>query len=155
MPIIILKTHIKAPVKACFDLARSIDLHMESMKHTHEKAIAGVTSGLIGLGQRVSWRAKHFGVYLQLTSEITACDSPFLFEDRMVSGPFHSFRHTHRFSETEVGTLMIDEFEYKSPLGMLGNLADLLFLEKYMKKLLEQRNVALKQTAETAKLNEL
>jgi ligand-binding SRPBCC domain-containing protein len=148
MPTIILKTSINAPIEVCFDLARSIDLHMDSMKHTQEKAIAGVTSGLIGLGQRVSWRAKHFGIFLRLTSEITACNSPFLFEDKMVSGPFHSFRHSHTFSENEKGTLMTDEFEYKSPLGLLGKLADLLFLERYMRKLLELRNSVLKLTAE-------
>jgi hypothetical protein len=47
-----LTTAIAAPVKRCFDLARSIDLHMASTDWTGEHAIAGVTAGLIGLGRR-------------------------------------------------------------------------------------------------------
>ena len=51
-----LVTSIKAPAERCFDLARSIDLHMASTSGTGEQAIAGITSGLIGLGQEVTWR---------------------------------------------------------------------------------------------------
>jgi len=149
MPKIILETRINAPLGKCFDLARSIDLHMKSMKHTEEKAIAGVTSGLIGLGEIVTWKARHFGIMMRLTSGITKCDYPNVFEDKMVSGPFQSFRHTHRFLENGNETIMNDEFDYKSPFGWLGKLVDLLFLEAYMRKLLEHRNRVLKQTAES------
>ena len=149
MPTIILETRINAPIGKCFDLARSIDLHMKSMKHTEEQAIAGVTSGLIGLGETVTWKARHFGIMMQLTSRITKCDYPNVFEDKMVYGPFHSFRHTHQFLENGNETIMNDEFDYRSPFGWLGKLVDLLFLEAYMRKLLEHRNRVLKQTAES------
>lgn len=60
MPLIILHTRINAPLEICFDLARSIDLHQESMKHTGEQAVAGTTKGLIELGELVTWKAKHW-----------------------------------------------------------------------------------------------
>lgn len=60
MPVIYLEPFIDAPIEKCFDLARSIDLHMESTKHTGETAIAGKTSGIIELNETVTWRAKHF-----------------------------------------------------------------------------------------------
>ncbi len=91
-------TAIAAPVEVCFDLSRSIDLHLESMIASKERAVAGVTSGLIGAGQQVSWEAHHLGLRWRMTSEITAFDRPHRFVDQMVRGPFASFRHEHRFS---------------------------------------------------------
>lgn len=148
MPIIKTEFYIKAPIQVCFDLARSIDIHMESTAHTHERAIAGVTSGLIGMNQMVTWEAVHFGIKQRLTSKITEFNPPTYFVDEMVNGAFKQFRHEHRFIERENGTLMIDLFDYTSPLGWLGNLADVLFLEKYMKDLLTKRNEHIKLVAE-------
>ncbi|MGS0527314.1 SRPBCC family protein [Zobellia nedashkovskayae] len=134
-----------------FDLSRSIDLHKISTEHTNETAIAGKTSGLIGLDESVTWRAKHFGVYQLLTSKITEFESPNLFVDEMVKGAFKRFRHEHHFTESNEGTLMTDYFDYESPLGFLGKLADKLFLLEYMTDLLKERNRIVKDFAETDK----
>jgi len=149
MPKIELKTEIKAEKEIVFDLSRSIDLHKISTEQTKEEAIKGKTSGLIGKGEWVTWRAKHFGFYQTLTSKIVEFERPDHFVDEMIKGAFKSFRHQHYFTKSDLGTLMIDYFEYKSPLGFLGNLADSLFLEKYMKKLLEKRNQTIKEFAES------
>jgi len=151
MPVIELKTAIKAPIERCFDLSRSIDLHKISTAHTNEEAIAGVTSGLIGPNEWVTWRAKHFGVYQKLTSKITAFERPRFFVDEMVKGAFKSFVHEHHFEATTYGTLMTDRFDYQSPLGVLGRLADFLFLKRYMTRLLEKRNNTIKAFAESDK----
>jgi hypothetical protein len=45
---------------------------------------------------------------------------------------------------------MYDVFAYRSPLGWLGRVADFLFLKKYMRRLLEQRNVVIRAAAEQA-----
>jgi ligand-binding SRPBCC domain-containing protein len=100
------------------------------------------------MGEHVIWRARHFGVYLELTSQITAFDAPHFFVDEMVKGPFARFRHEHRFQAQSGGTLMTDVFEYTSPLGPFGRIADGLFLERYMRKLLERRNGEIKRTGE-------
>lgn len=86
-------------------------------------------SGLIEYGESVTWRAKHFGVFQELTSRITAFDKPRSFTDEMVSGAFKSFEHLHKFEPKDNGTNMIDIFSYVSPLGILGKLADALFLK--------------------------
>ena len=62
------------------------------------------------------------------------------FADEMVNGAFSEFKHEHHFADLNGGTLMIDYFDYKSPFGILGNLADKVFLEKYMTDLLSERN---------------
>lgn len=148
MPVIYLETLIDAPVEKCFDLARSIDLHMESTKHTGETAIAGKTSGLIELNETVTLRAKHFGISQTLTSKITEMERPQYFVDEMVQGAFNAFRHEHRFEAIGSGTKMIDTFDYQSPVGLLGKLADSLFLKRYMKRLLAKRNDVIKRHAE-------
>ncbi|RED52621.1 hypothetical protein [Cohnella lupini] len=71
MPTIQISLFIKAPIQVCFDLSRSIDLHMESISHTNERAVKGRTSGLIELGETVTWEATHFGIRQQLTSLAT------------------------------------------------------------------------------------
>jgi ligand-binding SRPBCC domain-containing protein len=155
MPLITLNTIIHAPLEICFDLSRSIDLHTISTQHTGERAIAGVTTGLIGLGETVTWQAKHFGIWQTLTSKITEFDRPIYFVDEMVQGAFNRFRHEHRFEPRNGSTLMTDVFDYTSPLGPLGKLADALVLRKYMTQLLEERNRIIKLYAESDKDEEL
>ncbi|MGV3460674.1 MAG: SRPBCC family protein [Flavobacterium sp.] len=143
MPVIRLRTEINAPADLVFDLSRSIDFHKISTAHTNEEAVAGRTSGLIQLGETVTWRAKHLGFTQQLTTVITAFDRPFYFVDEMVKGAFHTFKHEHIFREERGLTVMDDVFAYKSPFGFLGRIADVLFLEKYMQRLLHKRNTVI------------
>jgi len=151
MPRIELITVINAPIETCFDLARDIDLHMESTRWTGEKAIAGKTSGLIELGESVTWLARHFRIWQTLTSKITEFDRPNLFVDEMVQGSFKSFRHEHHFSSVDGRTLMKDIFVFESPLGVLGGFFNWLVLTGYMKRLLEERNRVIKKAAENRK----
>jgi ligand-binding SRPBCC domain-containing protein len=145
-----LSTHINAPIERCFDLARSIDLHIESTKQTGERAIAGRTGGLIELGETVTWRAKHFGIWQNLTSKITEFEYPNYFTDEMVNGAFKSFRHEHLFFAVGMQTVMKDIFVFESPFGRLGRLANSLFLDEYMERLLLERNKVIKKAAENS-----
>lgn len=151
MPRIKIQTQIKADIEVVFDLSRSIDLHVVSTEQSNEKAIGGKTTGLIGLSESVTWRAKHFGVYQNLTSKITEFEKPTYFADEMQKGAFKSFRHEHHFTHNKDGILTTDIFEYTSPLGFIGHLADKLFLKKYMINLLEKRNHVIKEYAENGK----
>jgi ligand-binding SRPBCC domain-containing protein len=148
MPLVRLQTWVRAPIVRCFDLSRNVDLHAQSAAQTQERTVAGVTFGLIGLGESVTWEAVHLGIRQRLTSKITEFHPPTLFVDEMVQGAFRRFRHTHRFTEVNGGTLMEETFDYTSPLGLLGRIADILFLERYIYRFLERRNAFLKQVAE-------
>lgn len=121
------------------------------MSHTNEEAIAGTTSGLIGLDETVTWKAKHLGKTRILRSKITAMNRPLSFTDEMVDGDFKSIRHEHHFKRIDNGTLLIDLFAFESPYGGLGRLANRLFITGYMKKLLELRNQSIKEYAESEK----
>ncbi|WP_409252161.1 SRPBCC family protein [Bacillus sp. SCS-153A] len=148
MPIIEHQLFIKAPIEICFDLARNVDIHTQTTSHTKERAVGGVTEGLLEEGDMVTWEAVHFGIKQRLTAKVTVMERPSKLVDIMVKGAFHSFEHTHQFIEEAGGTLMIDRFQYKSPLGPLGTLADKLFLEKYMRNFIASRANVLKEIAE-------
>ncbi|MBB3114387.1 ligand-binding SRPBCC domain-containing protein [Paenibacillus phyllosphaerae] len=148
MPVIHSSIFVQASAEVCFDAALSIDIHMASTSRTRERAIAGRTSGLIQLGESVTWEAVHFGVKQRLTAVITELERPHRFVDEMVDGAFKRFWHEHRFVPQDGGTLMIDTFDYTAPLGWLGQVADGLFLTRYMDKFLRERNAYIKQACE-------
>lgn len=149
MPQIRLETKIEAPIQRVFDLSRSIDLHKQSTSHTHEEAIAGRTSGLIELGETVTWRAKHLGIYQKLTVKIVKMDKPNSFTDVMLKGAFKQMEHTHLFLPEENYTLMVDVFEFESPMGFIGRIFNHLYLTNYMTKFLEIRNKEIKRISES------
>jgi ligand-binding SRPBCC domain-containing protein len=148
LPKIVHKLIINAPKETCFDLARNVEVHTKTTSHTNEKAVGGVMRGLLKKGDTVTWEATHFCIRQRLTAKIVWMERPNQFIDIMVKGAFQSFIHTHDFLEVPEGTLMVDTFEYKSPLGILGVLADKLFLERYMEKFIISRSMELKKIAE-------
>jgi ligand-binding SRPBCC domain-containing protein len=145
-------TKIRAPIERCFDLARSVEVHLAGNAHWGEQAVAasGVTSGLLDLKQIVTWRAKHFGIWHTLTSEITAMDRPAYFRDTMVHGIFRYMRHDHFFRQLSPElTEMKDAFCFAAPLPVLGRLAEIAFLGRYMRTLLDERNSVIRRIAES------
>ena len=153
MTTIHLETIFDTDIKTVFDLSRNIDFHQKSTYKTNEKAIAGKTSGLIELGEIVTWRAKHLGVYRTLTTKIIEMESPKMFTDIMIKGAFKSMKHQHIFREERGKTLMIDVFEFESPLGILGKIFNQIFLKNYLKEFLLERNRMIKEIAEPSVSN--
>jgi ligand-binding SRPBCC domain-containing protein len=141
-------TLIHGPIERCFDLSRSIDLHKASTARTGEQAVAGVTAGLIGMSEEVTWRARHLGVWQEMTSRITGFDPPAYFQDTMVRGTFRSFQHDHFFSEKGGATEMKDVLRFAAPIPILGRLAE-IFLGPYLRRFLGERNRLLKGVAES------
>lgn len=149
MSVIQLSTSIAAPVDRVFDLSRSIELHMDSTSRTGERAVAGITSGLIGLGQEVTWRARHFGIWQSMTVRITEFERPVRFTDIMVRGVFRRMEHQHYFETSPDGTIMRDVFSYEAPLGIVGKITERLFLDRYLRSFLIERNAVIKRAAES------
>jgi ligand-binding SRPBCC domain-containing protein len=151
MPTIYLETIIKADIKICFDLSRSIDLHQISTAKTKERAIDGVTAGLVNTGDFVTWEAIHFGIKQQLSSKISQVEPYIHFRDEQLKGAFKYFIHDHYFKEENGVVTMIDNFEFSSPYGIIGKIFDKLVLTNYMKSFLIERNQVIKEFAETDK----
>jgi ligand-binding SRPBCC domain-containing protein len=143
-----IETAIYAPAALCFDLSRDLDLHLTSMQHSGERAVADRTSGLIGLNEEVTWEARHFGLKHRHRSRITAFAPPRHFRDSMVRGRFKRFEHDHYFVESEGRTILRDVIEFASPLGPIGRVVDAIFISRYLRKLIVLRNRAIKEAAE-------
>ncbi|MCW3462555.1 SRPBCC family protein [Chitinophaga nivalis] len=151
MPTIHLTTVIHAPLERVYDLSRSITLHKRSMTHLQEDAIKGRTTGLILLNETVTWRAKHLGKMRELTTKITAMQPLEFFSDEMTAGDFTHLKHAHYFKEIGNGTVMIDIMDFGTPYGWMGRVFEKIYLNRYMTKLLQLRNRAIKDYAESDK----
>jgi ligand-binding SRPBCC domain-containing protein len=151
MPKFEITTEINSTIEICFDLSRSIDLHKISTAKTNEKAIAGITTGLIKLNETVTWEATHFAIRQNLTSKIIEFKRPHYFIDQQIKGIFKSMIHKHKFKQLDNRVIMIDIFEFQSPFGILGKIFNKLILTNYMKQLLIDRNNVIKEFAESEK----
>jgi ligand-binding SRPBCC domain-containing protein len=145
---LLLATTIHASVQTCFDLARSIDTHLQSTARTKEKVVAGRKSGLCELHDEMTWEAVHFGIRQRLSSRITRMEKPFFFEDTMLKGAFKSLRHEHYFEEKNGMTEMRDVFRYEVPYGIFGKFFNWLLLKKYLARFIAERNAVIKKLAE-------
>lgn len=148
MTTINLTTKINAPIQMVFDTARDIDLHQKSTATSNEKAIAGVTSGLINQDETVTWRGKHFGFYLTHKSRIIKMDLYDYFLDEMEEGKFKSFKHKHYFKEVNGVTIMKDHLQYETPFWFFGKLFDIFLLKRHLTSFLLERNKVLKEISE-------
>jgi ligand-binding SRPBCC domain-containing protein len=146
---IVLETSINSTPEICYKLSLSVDLHQLSTSKTGEHIIDGIRKGIMRLDDTVTWRAKHFGVWQNLTTKITEIKPYEYFVDEMQKGAFKSMRHEHYFIENEGITIMKDVFNFTSPLGILGVIFNKLILENYMKRFLIERNQLIKQVAES------
>lgn len=147
MGLIQLETLIHAPIARCFDLSRSVDVHVASTKSTNERAIAGVVTGLMNMGDIVTWEAKHFGIKQRLSVRISQFKRPEMFVDCQVKGPFRRFEHKHQFEQMGDSTLMKDIFNLECPFGIVGKMVDSIVTE-HLRKFLIQRNLVIKEIAE-------
>jgi ligand-binding SRPBCC domain-containing protein len=143
-------TTIASSATRCFDLARGVDAHIQSAGQTRERVVGGRTSGLLELGEEVTWEGCHFGITQRLTSRITAFRRPQFFQDRMVKGAFKFLEHDHHFEPREGGgTIMIDELRFQAPFGLLGWLMERLLLARHLRRFLCHRGLELKSIAES------
>jgi ligand-binding SRPBCC domain-containing protein len=132
-----------------FDLARDVDAHLYSAITTDERVIGGRQHGPMDLGDEVTWEATHFGLRQRLTVRIGRIDPPREFEDVMIRGAFRSMRHVHRFPPRAGGTLMVDDFHYTAPFGLIGAVVAAVILTPYLTRFLRTRAAALKTMAES------
>ncbi len=146
MVIIRTATQVNAPLERCFRLSLSIDLEMAA---NQQKAVGGVTEGLIGPGETVIWQKRHFGREFRHESLIEVWRPYSYFRDVMVAGAFGAYQHDHHFAVMNDGTRIRDEIRFTTPAGLLGRVAGKLVLRRKISAMLQQRNAFIKQVAES------
>jgi ligand-binding SRPBCC domain-containing protein len=148
MMTLVVETRIAAPIGLCFDLARDVDAHVSTSSSTRERVVGGKRSGLLELGDLVTFEGVHFGVRQRLTSKIVELERPHRFVDEMVEGAFAHLRHVHEFFDEGEVVLMRDTLAWRSPLGILGVLADKLLVRRHLQAFMVEKQAALKTYAE-------
>ncbi len=149
MAFIHLTTFIAAPQERVFDLSRSVRLHKESMEKYKETITDGIRSGLMNAGDTVTWKARHLMKERIMKVKITEMKRPDFFVDEQVYGDFKFMKHEHYFKPIQNGIFMIDQFRFDAGNGWLTKLAGKIILERYMTRLLEERNAHIKRIAES------
>jgi ligand-binding SRPBCC domain-containing protein len=144
---------VNASPEVCFDLARSVDDHVESMAANDERIIGGKMTGLLELGDRLTFESRQLGLRFTLTAEISDYDRPASFTDRQVSGPFKKLTHTHLFESIQGGARMTDKIDVTAKLGPLGWLAERLVIKPLLASTLVRRQAHIKFKAESDRLD--
>jgi ligand-binding SRPBCC domain-containing protein len=96
------------PVKV-FDLELDVDVHTDSMYASGESAMTSSGRRQLGLGDEVTFRARHFGLRWRMTSRVTAYERPRYFVDEQTRGPFRALRHEHYFDSLEGGGMQMTD----------------------------------------------
>jgi len=149
METIRLGTWINAPVERCFLLSLSVDLHVAAARSTRETANTAVTEGMVGEGETLTFKGRHFGVRWRHTSLIEKLRPHSYYRDVMIAGPFQHLEHDHHFAAMDDGTRMRDDIRFSARGGLMGRLATRIYLRKRLKAYLLERNAMIKRLAES------
>ena len=150
MQVIFCETRVGAPAARCFDLARSVPLHVDSSRSIGARAIGGRRHGLSGEGDETVWSARFCGLRFRMATRIAGFTYLTQFSDRLMRGLLRRFEHVYRCHPLPDGNcLLSDELTVEAPFGPLGRLMESLYLTRRMRHLVQQRLEHIKAVAES------
>lgn len=105
-----------------------------------ELAFEIVTPGPIVMrpGTLIDYRIGLWGIPMTWKTRIMRWDPPHEFVDEQLRGPYKTWIHTHRFTDTANGTAIDDEVQYEVPFGLLGRIA-LPLVRRQLDRIFEYR----------------
>lgn len=91
-------------------------------------------------GQIIEYTVKPvLGIPFYWMTEITHVDHQKYFVDEQRFGPYSLWHHQHHFNQTNNGVEMTDVVHYKIPFGLIGDIANALFVKKKLDEIFEYR----------------
>jgi ligand-binding SRPBCC domain-containing protein len=91
-------------------------------------------------GQLIEYKVRPLaGIPLYWMTEITQVKDRAYFIDEQRFGPYSLWHHQHHFKEIPGGVEMTDIVHYKNPLGVLGRIANALFVKNKLKTIFDYR----------------
>ena len=93
-------------------------------------------------GQIISYKVSVIrGVRLNWVTEITQVKENHFFIDEQRFGPYKMWHHEHFFEKIDESSCWLgDKVSYKLPFGILGSIAQFLFVKKQLKEIFEFRS---------------
>lgn len=97
-------------------------------------------------GMIITYKVSPFaGIAMDWMTEITHVQDYAYFVDEQRVGPYAMWHHQHKIEAIEGGVLMTDIVTYQPPLGILGAVANTLFIKKQLQQIFDYRNSALER----------
>jgi len=90
-------------------------------------------------GQKNDYTIKLKGIPIHWSSLISMYYPPDSFVDEQIRGPFSLWHHTHTFGGKNDVTVIDDHASYAIPMGIIGRMANDLFVEKDLYNILRHR----------------
>ena len=90
-------------------------------------------------GQKINYTITLKGIPIRWSSLISLYDPPNSFVDEQIRGPFSLWHHTHTFREKNGGTVIGDYVRYAIPMGIIGRIANNIFVEKDLRYIFQHR----------------
>jgi len=136
---------IHAPLERVFAFVTDMRNHRLVVPPETQEQLVDAGNIPMRLGTVVRLRARYGGIRWTLSSRITVFEPPdpllpisAYFRDEQVNGPFALWQHDHWFTALSDGsTRLTDRFTFAAPFGLLGRLAERLWLNNRMRHLLE------------------
>jgi ligand-binding SRPBCC domain-containing protein len=140
-----LKQFIPAPVESLWDFLsnpqnlKKITPGYMGFNITSENIPEKIYPGMI-----ICYKIKPLaGIKMTWVTEITHVQENKYFVDEQRIGPYSIWHHQHIIEPVENGVLMRDIVSYKPPLGILGEIANALFIRQQLKEIFEYRTKAI------------
>jgi ligand-binding SRPBCC domain-containing protein len=96
-------------------------------------------------GTRIDYRLTVHGVPVRWTSRIESWEPGVAFVDRQEHGPYRLWHHRHEFEALGEGTLVRDLVRYALPLGPLGRIGRILFVQRDLDDVFAYRRLAVSE----------
>jgi ligand-binding SRPBCC domain-containing protein len=90
-------------------------------------------------GTIIEYRLRLMGIPFRWKTLIETFEPMRRFTDSQAKGPYRLWHHTHEFLEQDDGVLIVDRVRYQLPLGILGQLAHMLFVRRQLEGIFEFR----------------
>lgn len=90
-------------------------------------------------GSLIHYRLRLGGVPVSWTSEIGEWRPPHSFSDIQRRGPYSLWEHTHRFTELDGATELLDRVVYRPPGGLLAPLVRATFVRRQLERIFDYR----------------
>jgi ligand-binding SRPBCC domain-containing protein len=85
------------------------------------------------------------GIKMTWVTEISQVEDKKYFVDEQKVGPYKLWYHQHHLKEIDGGVEMIDIIHYQPPMGILGDIANTVFIARQLEGIFDYRRVALEK----------
>lgn len=133
------ETELPANVQAVWEFHSSVEALKQLSPPDRHVEVLG-TNFAVAEGEIHKIKSSQFGIPLLWEAKITKATPPTGFEDLQIKGPFKYWHHKHIFQPKGDHTLLIDELEYEPPFGILGTIANTLFIDRDLENMFAYRH---------------